>query len=97
MEGALGKISVLSSRNPRQVLSLDLGISSQKEKSKVEFSLSPKSVLNSIERVYDNVLELDALKRREAQDESEEWKEKFDFQLKDLWENLALSRSMSYR
>lgn len=94
LEGALGKISVLSSRNPRQVLSLDS--MEKKEKSKVEFSLSPKSVLNSIERVYGNILELEALKRLEDTD-SEEWREKFDFQLKELWANLGLSRSVSFR
>jgi hypothetical protein len=68
----------------------------QQEKSKVEFSLSPKSVLSSIERVYGNVLELEALKRIEGSD-TEQWEEKFDFQLNAMWENLGLSRSVSFR
>ena len=40
----------------------------------MEFSLSPKSVLNSIERVYDNILELESLKRSEKENEENlEW------------------------
>jgi hypothetical protein len=94
LEGALGKISAMSCKNPRQILSVDSMI--QKEKSKVEFTLSPKSVLSSIERVYDNVIELEALVRIKDSI-SEEWQEKFDVQLKELWENLGLSRSVSFR
>lgn len=90
LEGALGKISVLSSRNPRQVLDL---VSSQVEKSKVEFTLSRKSVLNSIERVYDNVLELEAIKRSETPEILES---RFQVVLKELWENLALDCQVSY-
>lgn len=90
LEGALGKISVMSSRNPRQVLSLDFS-SGQQEKSKVEFSLSPKSVLKSIESVYDNILELEAIKRGDNVET-----EKYDNELKAMWENLGLSRPVSY-
>ncbi len=66
-EGALGKISSSSSRNPRQALSINPVAMSEEESSKREFTLSPHTVLRSIEKVYDNVLELEQL-MREADD-----------------------------
>ncbi len=74
LEGALGKIALQSSRNPRQVLSMENTIAPVEEKSKVEFTLSARSILQSIERVYDNVLELEQLKRKTpGEEELADW------------------------
>ena len=110
LEGALGKIALQSSRNPRQVLSMDSTIAPVEEKSKVEFTLSAQSILQSIERVYDNILELENLKRKTPEDDAlTEWwdfkhsfdslirQQKYDAQSAQLWQNLGLAEPVPFR
>ncbi|KAJ3036569.1 hypothetical protein HK097_003801 [Rhizophlyctis rosea] len=67
LEGALGKLSLSSVRNPKQAIQVGGGASETENKEHVvpNFArLSHKKILKQIETVYDTVLELEQLKRK---------------------------------
>lgn len=71
LEGALGKISIGSSKNPKKLLEITLPPVNLEVST--EFNVSKASILKSIESVYDNVLELENLKRKGPGEDNTEW------------------------
>ncbi|KAI9205767.1 topoisomerase II-associated protein PAT1 [Polychytrium aggregatum] len=91
LEGALGKISLTSVKNPKQLIQIQ-------EHSVPSFAhLSQKKVLRTIEDAYVIVLNLEQLKRKPpADDEVEKWNQDFDENSKQLWSLLGLSEPVAY-
>jgi Topoisomerase II-associated protein PAT1 len=80
LEGALGKISVTTARNPKRAFGASFGVGA--EAATKVFTDSEKilaaSVLGSVEKAYNTVLALEQLNRQvpSEQEEMEEWQKK---------------------
>ena len=74
LEGALGKISVNTTRNPKKAIHVSTP-ANKIDTSKVAGALSQKAILSSIEAAYSSVLHLEQLKRKTPQgdEETEKW------------------------
>ncbi|TPX71485.1 hypothetical protein SpCBS45565_g01161 [Spizellomyces sp. 'palustris'] len=95
LEGALGKISLSSVRNPRQLLQVS-GPNSTKEAKDLpapqSARLSSKQILKRIEAVYSDVLELEVLKRKGPdEDNVEEWNFQIEQCRQKLWADLGVA------
>lgn len=68
MEGALGKISKNTNKNPKQVFEVDTSARSKP----LSNTMSKMAELKCIENLYDSVLKLDALGRKKIPEGEEE-------------------------
>ncbi|KAI9089413.1 topoisomerase II-associated protein PAT1 [Phlyctochytrium arcticum] len=96
LEGALGKISLSSVRNPRQMLQLN-GANAVKDQeiasSLPTDRLSRTKVLRRTEAIYSTVLDLEVLKRRGPVDEEDviAWTAAFEEKRVKLWNDLGVA------
>lgn len=72
LEGALGNISLNSTKNPKQAIVIT-ALQSQSDKTTLTLNnkLSSKVVLHLIENVYDSILEIEGLQRTQPEDTEE--------------------------
>ncbi|TPX59632.1 hypothetical protein PhCBS80983_g02331 [Powellomyces hirtus] len=95
LEGALGKISLSSVRNPRQLLQVNgPGSKDGKENLPTPHNplLTPKQLLKRIESVYSEVLELEILKRAgPIDDDVESWNTQFEEHREKMWKGLGVA------
>ncbi|KAJ3280972.1 hypothetical protein HK104_000294 [Borealophlyctis nickersoniae] len=98
LEGALGKISINSVRNPKRLIQVT-GAGSNKENNDhnlPQFSLlSHRKVLKTIENVYLDVLDLEQMKRKGPEgDDVEAWNAEFTAARMRLWNHLGLDENV---
>ncbi|KAJ3064730.1 hypothetical protein HDU98_011886 [Podochytrium sp. JEL0797] len=98
MEGALGKISLTSVKNPRKMIQIN---QAAKEVHAVPtFSrLTRRKILKSVEKVYTCVLNLEQLKRTVPEpgtEEEEEWKQEMQKNISEMWEELCLTENIPF-
>ncbi|KAJ3020018.1 hypothetical protein HKX48_001433 [Thoreauomyces humboldtii] len=100
LEGALGKISLSSVRNPRQLLQVS-GPDSSDSKNLADTPksaiLSPKQLLGRIETVYSEVLELEVLKRAGPDEDEEDldaWNRNLESHRVKMWKALGVAENV---
>ncbi|KAI8619393.1 topoisomerase II-associated protein PAT1-domain-containing protein [Chytriomyces sp. MP71] len=98
LEGALGKISLTSVKNPRQLIQINQG--AKDSHTVPTFNrLTRRKILKSIERVYTCILNLEQLKRKPpvpGSDEEEAWTTETQQNVTDLWEELSLAENIPF-
>ncbi|KAJ3036101.1 hypothetical protein HDV00_003077 [Rhizophlyctis rosea] len=101
LEGALGKLSLSSVRNPKQAIQVGGNAVAETQEAKEhvvpQFArLSHKKILQQIEDVYAGVLELEALKRKgpEGEEEVESWQAEVERLRHKLWEDLGVAQNV---
>jgi DNA topoisomerase 2-associated protein PAT1 len=101
LEGALGKISLNSVKNPRQLIQISQGGHSKDTHSVPQHSrLTRLKVLKSIENVYSALLKLDDLKREgppQEEEELEEWKMQINESIEVVWTELAVEEPIPFK
>ncbi|KAJ3203610.1 Protein PAT1 1 [Entophlyctis luteolus] len=98
LEGALGKISLTSVRNPRQLIQIDR--SAERPHAVPTFSrLTRRKILKSIEKVYTCILNLDNLKRTAPSPDSndfESWNSDMERNINEMYEELGLAENIPF-
>ncbi|KAI9342590.1 topoisomerase II-associated protein PAT1 [Obelidium mucronatum] len=98
MEGALGKISLTSVKNPRKLIQINQA--AKQEHAVPTFSrLTRRKILKSIETVYTCVLNIEQLKRKvpeRGSEGEEEWAAELEQNIAEMWEELSLSENIPF-
>ncbi|KAJ3125334.1 hypothetical protein HK100_010860, partial [Physocladia obscura] len=98
LEGALGKISLTSVRNPRQLIQINQA-AKQSHTIPTFSRLTRRKILKSVEKVYTCVLNLEQLKRtipNPGSEEEEEWHNELDQNVAEMWEELGLAENVPF-
>ncbi|KAJ3102962.1 hypothetical protein HDU97_000201 [Phlyctochytrium planicorne] len=96
LEGALGKISLNSVRNPKQLIQIQ---PASKDHHVGEVSkLTGQKILRSIETIYSSILTVEHMKRKgaPADEDVEEWKTKIQENISSIWKELHLSEPIPF-
>ncbi|KAJ3247923.1 hypothetical protein HDU78_002676 [Chytriomyces hyalinus] len=97
LEGALGKISLTSVKNPRQLIQINQA--AKENHSVPTFSrLTRRKILKSIEKVYTCILNLEQLKRKPPTVgvDDEAWNADSQQNIAELWEELSLNDNIPF-
>ncbi|KAJ3196641.1 hypothetical protein HK101_008218 [Irineochytrium annulatum] len=98
LEGALGKISLNSVKNPRQLIQIQANASRVTHSVPEISRLTSRKILKSIENVYAAVLSIEHMKRKgpDSEEDAERWNASLQEETAALWKELSLTESVPF-
>ncbi|KAI8848958.1 topoisomerase II-associated protein PAT1 [Chytridium lagenaria] len=98
LEGALGKISLNSVRNPKQLIQIQPSAGKDSHSVPEVSRLTGRKILRSIETVYSAVLTVEHMKRKgpPADEDINEWKASLQDNVMNVWKELHLNEPVPF-
>lgn len=97
--GALGKISLNSTKNPKQTITFQTNVSNTIDPAKaqviLDHKLSSKSILCLVEKVYDLILEIESYNRARSYDKDAQKEDELKLH-SELWNLIQCDEFISY-